>query len=196
MGPLLFIIYASDSFHIICKYGLQAHAYADDTQLHLLFKAGNTVSESEAVDLIERCIRDIQDWLAKNKLKINDGKTKFVISGTRQQLEKHSDTHLSVENTPITTTTSVKNLGVCMDPKLSFNTQINEICKSSIHFLYKIAKIRKFLTKESSVVVIYAFITCKLDYCNSLYYGLPVYQIAKLQRVQNAAARVVCAISG
>ena len=81
-----------------------------------------------------------------------------------------------------------------MDPKLSFNTQINEICKSSFYFLYNIKKIRKFLTKENNAVLIHAFITCKLDYCNSLYYGLPVCQIAKLQRVQNAAARLVCAI--
>ena len=52
----------------------------------LSFKAGNTLSESEAVDLMQKCIRDIQDWMAKNRLKMNDGKTKFVISGTRQQL--------------------------------------------------------------------------------------------------------------
>ena len=68
--------------------------------LALSFKAGNTLSESEAVDAMQKCIRDIQDWMAKNRLKMNDGKTKFVISGTRQQLGKHSVTRLSVGNTP------------------------------------------------------------------------------------------------
>ena len=34
----------------------------------------------------------------------------------------------------------------------------------------------------------------KLDYGNALYYGLPVALIHKLQRVQNAAARLVCGI--
>ena len=38
---------------------------------------------------------------------------------------------------------------------------------------------------------IHAFISCRLDYCNSLMYGLPAYQLAKLQRVQNAAARLI-----
>ena len=33
--------------------------------------------------------------------------------------------------------------------------------------------------------------TSKLDYCNTLLYGLPKYQLQKLQYVQNAAARVV-----
>ena len=36
-----------------------------------------------------------------------------------------------------------------------------------------------------------AFITSNLDYCNSLFYGMPQYFFDKLQRIQNAAARVV-----
>ena len=41
------------------------------------------------------------------------------------------------------------------------------------------------------VVVVVAFISSHLDYCNSLLYGLPAYQIQKLQRVQNSAAHLV-----
>ena len=56
-------------------------------------------------------------------------------------------------------------------------------------------KIMKFLTAESCTILIHAFITCRLDYCDSLYYGLPAYQIAKLQRIQNAAARLLSQVS-
>ena len=37
----------------------------------------------------------------------------------------------------------------------------------------------------------HAFISSKLDYCNSLLYGIPKYLVCRLQRVQNMAARIV-----
>ena len=62
---------------------------------------------------------------------------------------------------------------------------------SSFFYLHNIKKIRKFLSADFTAMLIHAFISCRLDYCNSLYYGLPACQIVKLQRVQNAAAKLV-----
>ena len=39
--------------------------------------------------------------------------------------------------------------------------------------------------------MIQAFVSSRLDYCNSLLYGLSQVQIDKIQRVQNAAARLI-----
>ena len=40
-------------------------------------------------------------------------------------------------------------------------------------------------------MVLHAFVTSRIDYCNGLLYGLPDCEIAKLQRVQNAAATIL-----
>lgn len=70
------------------------------------------------------------------------------------------------------------------------------ICRSSFYHLRNLSRIRKYLTKESAAVVVHAFFTSKLDYCNALLYGLPKYQLERLQYVQNTAASVVCQYTG
>ena len=65
---------------------------------------------------------------------------------------------------------------------------INKTCSAAFYHLYNIRRIRKYLSRQITESLVHAFITSKLDYCNSLLYGLPDTHIAKLQRVQNAAA--------
>ena len=40
-------------------------------------------------------------------------------------------------------------------------------------------------------MLVHAFVSCRLDYCNSLLSGLPSYQLHRLQHVLNTAARIV-----
>ena len=51
--------------------------------------------------------------------------------------------------------------------------------------------IRKYLSRQSTEILVHAFITSRLDYCNGLLYGLPDCLLNKLQRVQNACARLI-----
>ena len=112
LGPLLFTMYASKLFDIIKGYLPQTHAYADDTQLYLSFKPDTTSSQSDAVYAMERCISAIRCWMIKDKLKVNDSKTEFMLIGTRQQLAKVDIKGLVVGDATISPATAVKNLGI------------------------------------------------------------------------------------
>ena len=126
-----------------------------------------------------------------DKLKLNPDKTEFLILGTRQQIEKVITSHLVVGECRICPSIKVKNLGSWFDPNLNMIGHINNICSSSFYYLYNIRRIRKYLSRHSAIFLIHAFITSKLDYCNSLLYGLPTIHINKLWRVQSTAARLV-----
>ena len=62
---------------------------------------------------------------------------------------------------------------------------IYSVCKAVYHMIYNLRRICKYFDQDSTKTVVHACITSKLDYCNSLLYGLPDSHIVKLQQVQN-----------
>ena len=58
-----------------------------------------------------------------------------------------------------------------------------------------IDRIRKFLSPDDTKPLVHAFITCRIDYCNSLLYGLPACQLNKMQRVLKVAEHSFRAVS-
>ena len=50
------------------------------------------------------------------------------------------------------------------------------------------------LTDNACCQLIHALVTVRIDYCNSLLYGLPDCSLSRLQRILNTAARILCKI--
>ena len=129
--------------------------------------------------------------MIEDKLRLNDSKTEFMIVGTRQQLAKVNIDQLCVGESSIVPVTSVKNLGSWFDKNMSMTTHIIKVCKAASFHLYNIRHIRKYLTSESTHCLVRATVIGRIDYCNSLLFKIPAVHIAKLQRIQNSAARLV-----
>ena len=141
---------------------------------------------------MESCIADISQWMHSDKLKLNSDKTECLLIGTRQQLQKVSNiSTLSVGDSQIAPSCEVRNLGTWFDSKMSMLSHINKTCSSAFYYIYNMRRIRKCLSRSVTESLVHAFITSRIDYCNSLLYGLPNSHIMKLQRIQNAAARLV-----
>ena len=64
---------------------------------------------------------------------------------------------------------------------------------ASIRFFYlrNIFEIRKFLSYDTCKTLIHAFVTARIDYCNSMLYGQPKCILKRLQSVLNSAARLI-----
>jgi len=65
------------------------------------------------------------------------------------------------------------------------------VCRTAYYHLKNIHCLKALLTQEALVTVVLAFVTACIDYCNSLLYGISDYNINRLQRIQNSAARIV-----
>ena len=68
---------------------------------------------------------------------------------------------------------------------------VTAVCKSFFFNLRNIFKIRRFLSYDTCKILIHAFITSTIDYCNLLLYGQPQCILPRLQSVLNSAARLI-----
>ena len=68
---------------------------------------------------------------------------------------------------------------------------VKSIVRAASFAIYRIGKLRHYLNRKSVECLVHAFVSSRLDSCNALLYGLQDYQTAKLQRVQNSAARLI-----
>ena len=148
LGPLLFTLYASKLFEVVKRHLPSVHAYADDTQLYLAFQPGCASSTDDAIAAMERCVNEIRAWMLCDKLKINDGKTEFVIIGTRQQLSKVHVDSLAVGDAQVSPVRSVKNLGTWIDSNMSLQVNINNTCKAAYYYITNVRRIRKYLSNK------------------------------------------------
>ncbi len=189
LGPILFTVYVLPLGDILRKHNMQFHFYADDSQLYLSFEPISDLSASETVSAIEACASDIRIFMATNKLKLNDEKTEFLVI-SKQKLDINVP-DLHVGDATVVPSDSVRNLGSIWDSRMRMNEHVTNVCKSAYLTLHHISCIKKYLNQDTLETMIHAFITARMDYGNALLYGIPDYQIERLQRIQNYAARIV-----
>ena len=188
LGPKFFVDYESPLGDIIRSHGLSAHFYADDTQIYLTFNPDNA---STSISQLEKCVTEVRNWMAANFLKLNDDKTELIFLGTHHGLSKLSLNSLQIGDCTINSSDVVRNIGAMFDNHMDMKSQVNTTCKATWLRLYQIGKIRPYLSVEETKSVVHAYITSKLDQNNSLLFGCKDTLIKKLQKVQNAAVRLI-----
>ncbi|KAL9977910.1 hypothetical protein ACROYT_G015373 [Oculina patagonica] len=139
---------------------------------------------------LELCINDIQAFFLTYKLVCNPTKTEVLHLTSR--FTRHPPlSNISFGVNIVSCANKARNLGSVFDRHLTMTSHVNNICRHASLALRNIGRVRKYISQSSTERLVHAFITSKLDYCNSLLYGLPSTELQKLQRIQNTAARLV-----
>ena len=188
LGPILFILYTSPLADLLKECGISYHFYADDTQLYISF---DLHEHQDVISKMEQCIEKVRTWMADNFLKLNDEKTEVLFFGSKNLIANLDASPMTIGSEQIAPTDVAKNIGAYMDKYLNMDTQVSQVCKGAWLHLRNIGKIRPYLTESCTEKLIHAFVSSKLDSNNGLLYGTPKDKLDRLQRVQNAAARLV-----
>lgn len=193
LGPQEFIAYTDDLDCLISRYQLSRHLYADDTQL---IDGTTVVKIGVTIERIQQCVEEIRRWCASRRLQLNPTKTEVIWFGTTASLKKIKglDLALHIDGDVVEPVSKVRDLGVILDQELSMKQHINKVTSSCFFQIRRLKQVRRILGPEITTSLVTAFVMSRLDYCNAVLAGLPLSTTAPLQRVQNAAARLITGI--
>ena len=104
-------------------------------------------------------------------------------------MKKVTEWTVNVGDATIGSSLSVRNIGATFDSTFKMETDIVNMKRACYIQLRGLHKIRRYLTSEAAEKL--TFVTSRLESLNSLLVRIPAYQIAKLQLIQNLAARIV-----
>jgi len=132
------------------------------------------------------CVADINEWLSACRLWLNATKTQLLC-----QLLDTVDSHVLVLGTRIAILETARDLSVVIDRELSLAAHVTAVCRSGYNQLCQLQPVVRSLSVNATKMIVQAFISCRLDYYNSLLFDISDVLVRSLQSVQNAAARLV-----
>ncbi len=140
--------------HLVIKYGINFHFYADDTQLYISTRPDETSKLSKLM----KCVTNFKDWITNNFLLLNSDKTEILLIGPKNSTQNLLDHNLQLNGCPVPSST-VKNLGAVLDSNLSFENHISHATKTAFFHLRNIAKLRNMLSVSDAEKLVHAFMT-------------------------------------
>ena len=189
LGPRLFNIYIRSVYKRVAPTKFEIVGFADDHQLIKQFVIQLKVTALG--EDIRNCLNEIGVWMKEHFLCLNQTKTKILVIAPPAVKEKIVINGIILEESCIRFAESAKNLGVVIDSLMTFEEQVGKVVQSCFITIRKLSKVKRYLSQHQLQILVSSLVFSKLDYCNSLYYGLPAYTIKKLQHVQNCCARLV-----
>jgi len=86
---------------------------------------------------------------------------------------------------------AVRVLGVLFTPNLALEKHATSVSAKCFYQVRQLRRVRRSLDSDSATTLVHAFVTSRIDYCNSLFANAPKIWTDKLQGVMNAAARII-----
>ncbi len=181
LGPLLFNIFTNDLFFIPKQCSL--HNYADD----------NTISYcSSDTDQLLRILGNetlsALSWFQSNYMKANPEKFQFLCLG---RLFPAENKEISIANTNLSATQSIKILGVTIDSQLKYDEHVSSLCKKAGRQLNVLMRLSSKLCLSSRMAIYKSFILSTFNYCPTVWMFCGISNAQKLDKIQERALQFV-----
>ena len=188
LGPVLFNIYTRNLYRVINNAGFNTSGYADDSNARQSFSL--SFQHNVITTQVPSLLGQITKWMDEFFLKINPDKTEIILFTPNSKVTTINGIFLN-NGDCIRFSSVVKNLGFSLDTSLDMEPHINNVVSHCYKLIKDVRDVRSLLSNKETEQLVHAIISSRLDYCNSLFFGLNKSVLNKLQKVQNAAARLI-----
>lgn len=153
----------------------------------MLYVSGKHLSE--ITQNMNEDLKIVYKWLCANKLKLNLEKTIYMCL-TNKRINK-DEFVLKVNGVNVQRVEETKYLGIVIDEKLSFDSNIEYVSKKMSKKINFIGRIRNKLPITNRIQLYMAMVAPHIEYCSSILFLCNKSQIDRLQKLQNRGMRIV-----
>ena len=179
LGPLLFNIFMNDLAYVIDQSTL--FSYADDTQI---FKSAENIDDVEHSINID--LKSVDQWYENNQMKRNISKYQAITFGKPNRTPV-----FTCEDIAIPVKDELEILGVTLDSRLKFESQIRKICRKVSQQIAVLNRLKKILPFETRKSIYRAFIAPHFNYCSESWHHCCKRGQNKLEKINERAIRFV-----
>lgn len=174
LGPLLFLIYINDIGHVLTHSHYEL--FADDLKIF------RTIHSIDDCSYLQCDLDNINKWCECNGLQLNKSKCS-VLSYTRKL--NIIDFNYQVQSTKVDRKTTIKDLGIIFDQKLSFNEHIDGVVNSAYKTLgFVIRNSKSFDNVTATKCLYFSLVRSKLEYCSQIWNPFYKKQSQQLENIQ------------
>lgn len=183
LGPTLFMLFIND---ISQNSGIGiCNLYADDV---IVYCDGSTLQEVNVN--LQNSVSQLTAWYENNKLSINTSKSEvMLVSSPRRVFSDDLDITINGENLKFVQCANY--LGMKLDCHLSWNDYVDKLCSSVACKLNRLRRLKGLVNKNVMTKIYVTTIQPCIDYGISIWGQTSKFNILKIQRLQNYAARLV-----
>jgi len=159
--------------------------YADDT---IVYCQGNSVQEVEAK--LQSCVSHLSDWYINNKLSVNTSKSEVMLISSRRRYIS-DDLDITIDGHELKYVQCANYLGMKIDCHLSWDDYVDKLCSNIASKLNQLRRLKNIVSSDVLNKIYSTAIQPCIDYGISVWGQTSDYNVIKIQRLQNYAARIV-----
>ena len=130
LGPVMFNIYTTPIADICKKHQVLYHSFADDIQLYVSCNPAVSDELENVKQLLIQCIGEIRAWMLIHQLKLNNGKTEFIVLRPPHNLRVYGSPSLELPGLTLQSPDAARNLGCYFDRHMQLDRLVSSYCSS------------------------------------------------------------------